>query len=69
MTAPRITIADAVHHAGGTVQIAGWLYNLRKAGKIVFPIVRDGTDALEDLEGGQSCPQPAFRRFFSLLTL
>ena len=39
----RITISDAARHAGETVEIAGWLYNLRKSGKIVFPILRDGS--------------------------
>ena len=33
----RITIADAGQHVGETVEIAGWLYNLRRSGKIVFP--------------------------------
>ncbi len=44
---PRITIADAGQHAGETVEIAGWLYNLRKSGKIVFPILRDGTGIMQ----------------------
>ena len=43
----RIVIADAGRHAGETVEIAGWLYNLRKSGKIVFPIVRDGTGLMQ----------------------
>ena len=33
----RIRIEDAGRHAGEPVEIAGWLYNLRKSGKIVFP--------------------------------
>ena len=28
---PRITIADAGRHVGETVEIAGWLYNLRRS--------------------------------------
>jgi asparaginyl-tRNA synthetase len=47
MSNPRITIADAARHAGETVEIAGWLYNLRKSGKIVFPIVRDGSGLMQ----------------------
>ncbi len=42
-TPPRITIERAGQHAGETVVIPGWLYNLRKSGKIAFPILRDGT--------------------------
>ncbi len=47
MTYPRITIADAGRHAGETVTIPGWLYNLRKSGKIVFPLLRDGTGIIQ----------------------
>jgi asparaginyl-tRNA synthetase len=39
---PRITIAQAGQHIGETVEIAGWLYNIRRSGKIAFPILRDG---------------------------
>jgi asparaginyl-tRNA synthetase len=47
MAHPRISIADASQHAGETVEIAGWLYNLRKSGKIVFPLLRDGTGIMQ----------------------
>jgi asparaginyl-tRNA synthetase len=29
------------------VEIAGWLYNLRRSGKIIFPLVRDGTGIMQ----------------------
>ncbi len=44
---PRITIAEAGRHAGETVEIAGWLYNLRRGGKICFPQVRDGYGTIQ----------------------
>lgn len=44
---PRITIAEAGRHAGETVELAGWLYNLRKSGKIIFPQVRDGSGIMQ----------------------
>ena len=47
MSHPRITIENAGKHAGETVEIAGWLYNLRKSGKIVFPLLRDGTGIMQ----------------------
>jgi len=47
MSHPRITIEKAGQHAGETVEIAGWLYNLRKSGRIVFPLLRDGTGILQ----------------------
>ena len=47
MAQPRITIQDAGRHVGETVEIAGWLYNLRKSGKIAFPLLRDGTGIIQ----------------------
>ncbi len=46
-SAARITIEKAGSHAGELVEIAGWLYNLRKSGKIAFPLLRDGTGILQ----------------------
>jgi asparaginyl-tRNA synthetase len=43
----RIRIEDAGKHTGEPVEIAGWLYNLRKSGKIVFPLLRDGTGTMQ----------------------
>src|SRR5277367_1560185 len=43
----RIRIEEAGRHAGESVEIAGWLYNLRKSGKIVFPLLRDGTGIMQ----------------------
>src|SRR5271166_4450811 len=47
MAHPRIRIEDAGKHAGEQVEIAGWLYNLRKSGKIVFPLLRDGSGTMQ----------------------
>jgi len=47
VTYPSIHIEDAGRHADETVQISGWLYNLRKSGKIVFPLLRDGTGIMQ----------------------
>ena len=43
----RIAIRDAAAYVDQTVEIPGWLYNLRKSGKIVFPILRDGTGLMQ----------------------
>jgi asparaginyl-tRNA synthetase len=43
----RITIAEAARHAGEPIEIAGWLYNLRKSGKIIFPLIRDGSGIMQ----------------------
>jgi asparaginyl-tRNA synthetase len=47
MAYSRIRIEDAGRHTGEPVEIAGWLYNLRKSGKIVFPLLRDGTGTIQ----------------------
>ncbi len=47
MPYPRIRIQDAGQHVGESVEIAGWLYNLRKSGKIAFPLLRDGTGIIQ----------------------
>jgi len=44
---PTITIEEAGQHAGSNVIIRGWLYNLRESGKLLFPIVRDGTGVIQ----------------------
>ena len=47
ITAPVASIADIGKHAGETVTIKGWLYNLRESGKLLFPIFRDGTGFIQ----------------------
>jgi asparaginyl-tRNA synthetase len=47
MAPARITIAEASKHDGEIVSIPGWLYNLRKSGKIAFPQLRDGTGIMQ----------------------
>src|SRR5258705_7618143 len=44
---PIITIDQAGQHAGQTVTIRGWLYNLRESGKLLFPIFRDGSGTIQ----------------------
>jgi asparaginyl-tRNA synthetase len=56
----RITVADAGKHVGETVRIAGWLYNLRKSGKIVFPQLRDGTGIMQCVGVKSDLPEELF---------
>jgi asparaginyl-tRNA synthetase len=58
----RITISDAARHVDETVEIAGWLYNLRKSGKIVFPIVRDGTGLMQCVALKNALPEETFEQ-------
>src|ERR1700691_229858 len=58
----RVTVAalQAGRHTNETVEIAGWLYNLRKSGKIVFPIVRDGTGLIQCVALKSELPENVF---------
>jgi asparaginyl-tRNA synthetase len=59
-TLKTIKIADAHAHAGERVTIQGWLYNLRKSGKIVFPVVRDGSGMMQCVAVKANLPEPVF---------
>jgi len=56
----RITIAEAAAHAGESVELAGWLYNLRSSGKIVFPQLRDGTGIMQCVGVKAALPEAVF---------
>ena len=56
----RITIEQAAQHVGETVVIPGWLYNLRRSGKIAFPILRDGTGILQCVAVKSQLPEALF---------
>jgi asparaginyl-tRNA synthetase len=56
----RITVEQAGQHAGQSVVIPGWLYNLRKSGKIAFPILRDGTGILQCVAVKSQLPEELF---------
>jgi asparaginyl-tRNA synthetase len=63
---PRTTIAEAGRSAGETVQIAGWLYNLRRSGKIAFPILRDGTGLMQCVAVKSNLPEDLFETIKNL---
>jgi asparaginyl-tRNA synthetase len=42
-----IEIANAGQFVGQEVSVQGWLYNLRESGKILFPLIRDGTGIIQ----------------------
>ena len=60
MKAERITISSASKHVGETVSIPGWLYNLRKSGKIAFPQLRDGTGIMQCVAVKSALAEPVF---------
>ena len=63
---PRITIAEAGKHVGETVEIAGWLYNLRRSGKIAFPILRDGYGVMQCVAVKANLPEELFETIKNL---
>src|SRR4051794_24086338 len=42
-----VRIKDLPQHVGEKVTVNGWLYNKRTSGKLIFPIVRDGSGYLQ----------------------
>jgi asparaginyl-tRNA synthetase len=60
MSAPRVRIADIAKFDGQTVSIAGWLYNLRRSGKICFPLVRDGSGIIQCVAVKANLPEELF---------
>src|ERR1700719_1347685 len=64
--APRVTVAEVGRHAGETVEIAGWLYNLRRSGKICFPQVRDGTGIMQCVAVKSALPEELFEKLKDL---
>jgi len=65
-TSPRITIEQASRHAGETVVIPGWLHNLRRSGKIAFPILRDGTGIMQCVAVKSQLPEDLFEKIKDL---
>src|SRR5688572_8072138 len=44
---PVVSICDLSKYDGQEVTVQGWLYNIRSSGKIIFPILRDGSGLLQ----------------------
>lgn len=60
MSAPRVRISEIAKYEGQTVSIAGWLYNLRRSGKICFPLVRDGSGIIQCVAVKATLPETTF---------
>src|SRR4029077_12163526 len=63
---PVVAIQDVGKHDGQEVTLRGWLYNLREAGKLLFPIFRDGTGTIQGVVSLKD--QPAAFESLRLLT-
>ncbi|MGH9674307.1 MAG: OB-fold nucleic acid binding domain-containing protein, partial [Bryobacteraceae bacterium] len=62
----RVTIAGIGVHAGESVEVSGWLYNLRRSGKIIFPLIRDGTGVLQCVGVKSALPEELFETLKNL---
>jgi asparaginyl-tRNA synthetase len=56
-TPPWIRIAEARAHAGGAVEVRGWVQHLRGSGKVRFLVVRDGSGVLQCVAGVKDLPE------------
>lgn len=66
MQAPVATVAELSKHEGQTVTIRGWLYNLRESGKLIFPIIRDGSGIVQGVVVKSNVPPEVFDAFKGL---
>jgi len=62
----RMAIADAARHVGERVRLCGWLYNLRKSGKICFPLLRDGSGIMQCVAVKGQLPEEMFESLRNL---
>jgi asparaginyl-tRNA synthetase len=64
----RHYIADLKNYVGQTVELRGWVYNLRSSGKIKFLVLRDGTGLCQCIYFKGECEEEAFDVTFPKLT-
>jgi len=65
-TPPVATIAEIGRHEGQSVTLQGWLYNSRESGKLLFPIFRDGTGAIQGVAHVKSVTPEVFEKLKGL---
>ncbi|HEV8385909.1 MAG TPA: asparagine--tRNA ligase [Candidatus Acidoferrales bacterium] len=53
---PVVAIEKIGEHDGKEVTVRGWLYNQREAGKLLFPIFRDGTGIIQGVVSQKENP-------------
>src|SRR5215469_7438640 len=54
---PVVAIQDVGKYDAQEVTLRGWLYNLREAGKLLFPIFRDGTGTIQGVVSVKDQPK------------
>src|SRR3954471_21088073 len=66
LTAPDARISELSKHEGQSVTIKGWLYNLRESGKLLFPIIRDGSGLVQGVVPKNAVAPEVFDAFKGL---
>jgi len=61
-TGGQTYVEDLKSHAGETVTLRGWVYNLRSSGKIAFLILRDGTGRVQCVVSRKEVGEEPFER-------
>lgn len=62
----RVLISKVGAHVGETIRLSGWLYNMRKSGKIAFPQLRDGSGVIQCVAVKEEIGEELFERVKSL---
>jgi len=57
---PVVEIRRISEYAGQEVVLQGWLYNLRESGKLLFPLLRDGTGIIQGVVVKSAVPPEIF---------
>ena len=63
---PVTTIRELGKYEGQTVTVRGWLYNQRESGKLLFPIIRDGSGMVQGVVVKSAVPPEVFDAFKGL---
>ncbi|HVZ17035.1 MAG TPA: asparagine--tRNA ligase [Terriglobales bacterium] len=66
VTAPVARISELSKYDGQTVTIQGWLYNQRESGKLLFPIIRDGSGLVQGVVPKNAVAPEVFDAFKGL---
>jgi len=62
----RYYIEDLSQHEGQSVELKGWVYNVRSSGKIKFLLLRDGTGICQCVFFKGECSEEAWNQFDQL---
>ena len=63
---PVARIGEIGRHDGETVELRGWLYNLRESGKLLFPQFRDGSGVIQGVVAKNAVPPEVFEALKTL---